>query len=41
MMLSGHMNELGYKELIIKILMTDNISVLKTDESQKTITGEC
>lgn len=31
------MNELGYKELIIRYLVSDNIQVLKTDDSQKTI----
>jgi hypothetical protein len=31
------MNEQGYKELIIKYLLTDNIQYLKTDDTQKTI----
>lgn len=31
------MNEQGYKEIIVKYLMTDNIQYLKTEESQKTI----
>jgi hypothetical protein len=27
------MNELGYKELIIKYLLTDNIQILKTEDT--------
>ena len=34
------MNEQGYKELIIKYLLNDNIQFLKTDDSQKTIAIE-
>lgn len=31
------MNEQGYKELIIKYLLTDNIHYLRTEDTQKTI----
>lgn len=31
------MNEQGYKESIIKIIMTDNVQLIKTSDSQKTI----
>ena len=34
------MNETGYKELIIKYLFTDNIQLLKNEDSQKTISLE-
>jgi hypothetical protein len=34
------MNEQGYKEMIIKFLLTDNIQSLKTDDQQKTIALE-
>lgn len=31
------MNENGFKELLIKYLLIDNIQFLKTEDSQKTI----
>lgn len=34
------MNETGYKELILKYLLTDNITLIKNDDSQKTISLE-
>ena len=34
------MNETGYKELLIKFLLTDNIHLLKTEDSQKSIAAE-
>ncbi len=34
------MNETGYKELLIKYLLTENIQHLKTEDSQKTIAVE-
>ena len=34
------MNELGYKELLTKLLMQDSIQHLRTDENQKSIAVE-
>jgi hypothetical protein len=34
------MNELGYKELMLKILIHDNIQLLKNDDTQKSIAIE-
>lgn len=34
------MNEQGYKEAIIKIVMTDNVSLIKNEDNQKTLVLE-
>lgn len=34
------MNEQGYKELIVKVIMTDNIQLIKNEENQKTVVLE-
>lgn len=34
------MNETGYKEVLVKFLLTDHIHLLRTEDSQKTIAAE-